>query len=124
MFFSRAPGERWVGRTGITTWDFLIGSFTLDAAIHQLDVSGVVPANAKRSLWYIQGSAPAAGRSFYLGPGDATTNFDCQGLISPGAGVSGQALTHCGHAGNQEISYVGTAAGWADVEIVCLGWWV
>lgn len=41
------PGLRFVGRDVSSAGDFTVGNFTIDAAPHDLDISSIVPANAK-----------------------------------------------------------------------------
>jgi hypothetical protein len=50
MFFSR-KGSRWVERTPPpASHDFVVGDFTTDGNYHDLDLSTIVPANAKEVI--------------------------------------------------------------------------
>ncbi len=47
MFFLKPSGLRYIQRINPTIEDFTINDFTWDGEIHTLDLSGIVPANAK-----------------------------------------------------------------------------
>ena len=61
MFFSRRSGHRFVDRGDSVGVDFSVGDLTIDDAWHDLDLSGVIPVNAKAVILRVECNAPAVG---------------------------------------------------------------
>jgi len=47
MFFSRPAGHKLVDRGDPDAYDYSVGDFTKDGLFHELDLSAIVPSNAK-----------------------------------------------------------------------------
>lgn len=126
MFFSRPAGDKFIQRVNPTVEDFTTTDFTWDGVLHTLDLSTIVPVNAKRVVLsnYIKSDS----EDNYLGfcPVNSDEGWD---MIKTRAQVAN--VNH-----NQEHSvvlstpqtikyiakiYVGTITG---LEVTIIGWWV
>ncbi len=61
MFFVGRVGHRFVDRGDAVGTDFSVGDLTIDDAWHDLDLSGIIPVNAKAVILRVECSSPSAG---------------------------------------------------------------
>ena len=59
MFFSRPAGYKWIDRGEVAVYDKAIGDITADGTYRELDLSAIVPKNAKRISIHFEVKTPA-----------------------------------------------------------------
>ncbi len=122
MLFYKKPGLRFIRRTGVAAFDFQLGDFTQDGTWHQLDLSSIIPRNAKLILIKMLYAAPAAGRFFGLRVYGETYAYNNWGIVTPVGGGQHENNFEIPITGEQSIEYYLPAAGSTTANLVIQGW--
>lgn len=104
--------------------DFNAGDFTQDFAWHELDLSGIIPANAKAVLIGITMINTATGRPLlFRSTGNSNvSNISSQYSQVAGINISCDMVIPINTA--QKIDYLAHPAGWTSIEFIVKGWWL
>lgn len=115
---------KYVDRGYPTTWDKTTGNFTRDGAIHQLDLSAIVPSNAKLVTvrFYVQGST--ANHWAGIGHPNATSVYQLVGVSVTYPSSYGDAQVTVPISSAGIISYLVTGTQVTSVNLVVHGWWI
>lgn len=105
-------------------WDFLIGDFTINDAWHELDLSGIVPANTSAVHLLVTINNTGVGKLIQF---RHTSQVNVNNVASCKLKVAGisdwfdivQALDT-----NRKIDYYVISGGWTFIGIVARGWWL
>jgi len=74
MFFSKPAGYKLVDRGDFDSIDFQEGSFTIDSLWHNLDLSSIIPVNAKFVVLFWKSENSVADVTAYLA-GEGITQY-------------------------------------------------
>lgn len=113
-----------VDRGDPAAWDFIVGNFTRDAAWHDLDLSGIVPAGAKAVAVFGKITTDAVGSVFRLRKNGNANAFNLTELRTTVANVSASYDIITIPDANRVIEYYASVANWFDISLVVKGWWV
>ena len=80
MFSSRRAGDKYVDRGVVAAVDFAVGDFTKDSAWHTLDLSSIIPSNAKKVTVVTRWQDVTAIRSLQF---STTSGASGQNVFSP-----------------------------------------
>lgn len=102
--------------------DFTFGDFTVDNAWHNLDLSGLVPENAKGVNLHCVGSSTNAGEIIYVKPPSHTATFASCSLRSQVAGVHNCFRRFFALDSNRILEYRITGDGWTNIQMSVKAW--
>jgi hypothetical protein len=120
--------EQYVDRGDPSGYDFAVGSFTVDNAWHDLDLSSIVPAEAAGKRVFFLVLAAKTG-----GSGSQALAFRTKGQTNPydqdGISIIDDTIVHRGSFwvecdSNREIQYLVTGSAWSSINFVVRGWMV
>ena len=116
-------GGGYVYRGDPAAVDFAVGDLTTDEAWHTLDLSSIVPANAKAVHLAVFHNPSGTNNSYiYFHHGDATNLIGLMGVRAiNGVGVE-QPVT-CPLNSSREIKYKVKNDSPDDIDITVIGWW-
>lgn len=124
MFFAGRRGHRFVDRGDPASVDFAVGDLTADGDYHDLDLSSIIPKNAKLVLLRL-----VINNAFEL----QTTRFRKNGnsnaiadfyymLLTPNSDMGISAVLPCDENGVIEYN-IGNVA-WASYDVTVAGWFI
>ena len=128
MWFTRAAGiassgSTYVPRLGTSNWDFETGDFTLDGNWNDLDLSDLVPGNAKlvHVLVYLRGTTSSAclGVKSFVDTGTQGTHI----IQAQYTEVTLWANLTIPIGSNGQIKYAELAGSIIGLKITVIGWW-
>jgi hypothetical protein len=104
--------------------DFVVGALTTDGAWHDLDISAIVPSNAKAVLIRMSALTTTAQRVITLKKKGNTNSFNGSRMYTQvvSALITGDFVCPIGTDGLLE--YLATNAIWSTLSIVVKGWWL
>ena len=76
MFFAKRAGSKYVDKGVIVTNQFDIGDLTVDGGYYSLDLSSVIPANAKAVFLSIRIRSTSVNDAFYVMPDLADPGYN------------------------------------------------
>jgi hypothetical protein len=116
-------GDVYVDRGDPSANDFEVGSFTLDTAWHDLDLSGIVTdSDATLVHLYCQLRDDVVGQHFQFRKNGNTNSFNLTGVRTQAAGVWVEYEMCVVLDDNRVVEYRG-AVGINDVNVRIRGWW-
>ena len=125
MIISRhvTPGLQYVNRGDPAAADFTTGTLTADGAWHTLDISAIVPVNAKLVVLRMRAANSAASRTMRVSKVGNVNAFACASMTTNVANIAVEQTTIIDCSG-QHIQYWLTSATWADLGLTVLGWFL
>lgn len=104
--------------------DFAIGDFTIDSAWHDLDLSGIVPSNAKAVAVSLRLRSTLTCKTIYLTKKDYIQgwNVSLHKMNLAGLYEYTDKIVPIGSDG--KLTYYLTAGGWNVVWLTVKGWWL
>ena len=127
FFFKNPPAAGVPGLTyvasGATGYDFTAGSFTKDGAWRALDLSSIIPANAKMIHYRVGFGATATGKAFAIKPLVGDTMFGANVFQTIIANIPENHSGICA-CSSQQVFYMAVSATWSWIDFVILGWFV
>jgi len=122
MFFGRRSGNIFVKRPDtLLAWDFEDTDFTKDNAFHDLDLSGIVPANAKAVMLEMSIVDGVADTYFKLREKGRTDIYACPAVWNPAINVHAQREAIIPVTSDGLIQYQ-VSVGVTDTLVAILGW--
>jgi len=112
----------YVSRGDPAAFDFAKPDLTLDDALHTLDLSGIIPANAKAVHIFMYIVCPGVGTCFWLYATPAVNYLNSLGVTAQIAGIEIDvdgllAVTEAGL-----VEYSGVAVAYTTIQILVKGW--
>ena len=124
MMLSRKPGLRYVSRGDYSANDFTQDTLTHDGAWHLLDLSALVPANAKVVKLLLYANHATAGSQLRMGPYYATSHYDYTASKVYVSSMAVRQYQEFPIDSTRTVFYwLDNLSGW-DVSIDVVGWWV
>jgi len=119
-----AGGMTYVNRGDPSTWDFTVSNFTRDGALHDLDLSSIVPAGAVAVVAKVQIIASASAKTFLLGPNGNVNTYNSAGVTTQVAniGIYGNFLVKL-DAG-RIVHYYATDTNITSINFIVCGWFI
>lgn len=117
-------GLRFVHRSTVAAFDFVIGDFTQDGVWHSKSIATIVPKNAKLMALKMLYTAPAAGRFFGLRVPGITYAYNTYGITSIVAGAQHETNIIMPTTTAQAFEYYLPAAGSTVASLVFQGWFL
>lgn len=124
MFFLRKAGWRFVRRYGIVTEDFTEEDFTLDNTVRSLDLSGIVPKNAKQVRLRISMSATSDGYVLSLGGVNSVGIADMCSFGTQVDNVTLRGMCELNTDTTGMITYTGVTGYITSIHVYVHGWWI
>jgi len=124
MFFSRKAGMQYVNRGDIGVEDFTKANLTANGGWHTLDLSGIIPLNAKLVCLHLYIKYTDYGSQMKINPYGYTlhyTDFTIKTLI---ANDSVRVNVTVPILSPGLIQYKADDVVWTDLEINVAGWWI
>ncbi len=117
---------RWkfVHRGAVAAYDFSAASFTADSTFHSLDVSAIVPKNAKRVRVSLQAAFTGAGKVFAIGEHGVSSVYNMQALRCPVAGAADNGFGEVNIGTDGLIDYYVGGADATQLYLTIIGWWI
>jgi len=113
-----------VDRGDPENYDFLKASFTTDGNMHDLDLSSIVPSNAKAILFLLDISSPIIHREgHFLKKGNNWLRNTC-GLFTQVSNVAIKADMVCPIGSDGYLQYIFADVWWNKIDFVVKGWWL
>ena len=101
--------------------DFAVGDLTTDAAWHDLDLSAIVPVNAKAVILYVQIQAPAQGSIYFRKNGNVNAvNISRAFIQVANIPIAFDFVVPLDQ--NRVVEYTATNIAWNTVTIAIKGW--
>ncbi|KKM89899.1 hypothetical protein LCGC14_1243990 [marine sediment metagenome] len=113
----------YVYRGDPATGDFALVDMTVDGAWHELDLSAIVPSNARAVNLIISGVNAAAYQTFTIKKNGQTNNFNVGGVITPAAGVAGFGNSVISIGSDRKLEYNFNNTTWTGFMLTVMGWW-
>jgi hypothetical protein len=119
----KKPGLKYVRRKDPATYDATQATLTLDAAWHDLDLSSIIPKNAKLVHFRLRVANAATGKHVKLRANGETLEY---AIVDGSIIVVNLAheLTAILECNGQAIEYKADAVAWASIGFVVLGWFL
>ena len=123
MMISRKPGLKYVHRGNPVAYDYDHHTLIRDGAWHTLDLSAIIPANAKLVHLRLGISGSATGSFFRVAKTGVTNGFAMVNLAVQVAYINNEtdAIVDCT---GQQVDYWSSETDYASGWIVVLGWFV
>lgn len=120
---TKKAGLRYVARGDAAAYDFDQTTLTQDGAWHTLDLSAIIPANAKLVHLRLGAAASASGRYLRVSPVGYTLNFAIANVATQVANIINEmdAIVPCS---GQQVQYWTTGSAFASLRFVVLGWFL
>lgn len=103
--------------------DFATHNFTQDNTWHELDLSGIVPADAKGVVVSLLLLNAGVGRYFALRQHGNVNSWNVSGNTIQVANIFYRTDATCPVDGDRHIDYFASAAGWTIINMTVKGWW-
>lgn len=116
-------GVGYEDRGSTTGYDFTQATLTQDTQWNELDLSTIVPENAKAVNIHFRASDATVGRILYVRPHGDTTNTGTCTIRNQVSGVSVGGYFVTGVDSDQKIDYKSNAPGYTTVNFLIKGWW-
>ncbi len=114
-----------VNRGDATAADFSVGSFTRDNAIHQLDLSAIVPAGAVAVFLRVIIQDTAAAKYIMFFPNGETHEYSIDYLNTQVANVPiGMTMGPIALDANRKISYQSNISNGQTLDVTVKGWFI
>jgi len=124
MFFSRATGIQYVDRGDVLNADKIETDLALDGAWHDLDLSAIVPSNAKLILVRLYTKSDSASLSLRFRKKGYSTEYNFSKTYCRAANTGGHYDTHITCNASGIVEYKGDSGNWTSVEFTVGGWWI
>lgn len=123
MFVARKAGLKYVHRGNPLTYDYDQTTLTQDGAWHTLDLSAIIPANAKLVHLRLGASASAAARYLRVAKTGVTGGFATVNVATQVANIINEtdAIVDCV---GQQVDYWTTGAAFASLRFCVIGWFL
>ena len=123
MFLARKPGLRYVHRGTLVAWDYNQSTLIQDGAWHTLDLSAIIPANAKLVDLGLGASASAAGCYFRVMKTGAMSGYGAVNVIPqvPNIIIDTEAIVDCT---GQQVDYLISEAVFTTLRFCVIGWFL
>lgn len=121
MFLARKPGLRYISRGDPAAYDYTQAMLTIDSGWHTMDLSSVIPANAKLVKIRAVISNTAASKELRLREVGLTNDVVAEHLWS----ISGFVIvdkTFDIPCIGQQVEYYVTAGAWNTIGVAVVGW--
>lgn len=113
-----------VDRGDPAAWDYTLNDFTRDAAWHDLDLSGIVPAGAKAIAVFMKIKSNVVGSNLRLRTNGNVNTSNLTELKTQVANVIISFDVVTIPDGNRVVEYYASLAVWTDISLIVKGWWV
>ncbi len=112
-----------VDRGDATGWDYTEADFIEDSNWHELDLSGIVPANAKAVSVYLKFRATAANRIGQFRKFGNTNAYNVSGLSTQVANIDKWGVLTVALSTDHKIDYFFTTGTYPYIRFLVKGWW-
>ena len=123
MFLARKPGLKYASRGDPAAYDYTQATLTIDSGWHTMDLSAIIPANAKLVKLRAVISKTDSSKELRLREAGLTNDIVAEHLWS----ITGFIIvdkTFDIPCGGQQVEYYVTAGVWNTIGIVVVGWWL
>jgi len=103
-------------------WDFQIGDFITDATYRDLDLSGIVPIDAKAVVLSCRIRNNASGQQFIFRPNGLVNSFTAERLYTQAAAVYIGYVFIIALDVGRVIEYYGVNTTWTVIDVCVVGW--
>ncbi|GAH91455.1 unnamed protein product [marine sediment metagenome] len=124
MFAFANMGEKFVSRGDYSSSDFTFESYITDYVWRELDLTGIVPANATMVMINMQIKGSGIGESMMLSPYGYTNRWWHPQINIQAANVAMSAVAILPLFGVPKVQYRITPNGWSVLKTDVLGWWI
>lgn len=123
MFLARKPGLRYVHRGNPVAYDYDETTLTQNGAWHTLNLSAIVPANAKLVHLRLGASASASGRYFRVAKTGFVGVYATVNVATQVANIINEtdAIVDCV---GQQVDYWTTGAAFVALRFCVIGWFL
>jgi hypothetical protein len=123
MMLAKKPGLKYVARGDPAAYDADQTTLTLDGAVHVLDLSSVIPVNAKVVHLRLRAANAATGKHVKLFKHGVVNSFAIMdsSIIVVNLAHEQTGILDCS---GQHIDYKIDAVAWSAIGIVVLGWFL
>lgn len=123
MMISRKGGLSYVNRAEQSAYDYNQSTLTKDGAWHTLNLSAIVPANAKLVLLRVGAAYTAAGYYFRISKAGQPGPFSWADIATQAANIVNEqtVLVDCS---GQQIQYWCSAVSFSSLRLLVLGWFL
>lgn len=122
MFFARRAGDRIVDRGDVGGYDVLMAALTLDNEWHNLDLSSILPTNAKWVRLRAQANSMTAPESLMFRRKGNTNNINVDGVFIAVESTDTNAWPLIKVGNDGIIEYCGTVGTWYSIYITVIQW--
>ena len=122
MFSLRPSGLRRIYRGDLNAWDAAIGDVTLDGSWNELDLSAILPVNAKWVTLVADINSPGAGNHFKTRKKGNTNAYNTTNTYTPVAGQPVSDVITVPVGADGIIEYWGNNVAWTVCNIYVMYW--
>jgi hypothetical protein len=123
MFLARKPGLKYISRGDPVAYDYTQATITIDSGWHTMDLSAIIPANAKLVKLRAVISKTDVSQELRLREAGLTNDVVAEHLWSIAGFVIVDKTFDIPCVG-QQVEYYATAGVWNTIGIVVVGWWL
>ena len=123
MLLVRKPGLKFMWRGDHADWDFATGAFTQDGALHELDLSAIVPGKAKLVQVRLNVVGSSSGKLCALTSADNTTVYHLSGVTCCVASVVNRGTVTVPISKTGIVKSYADTSGFSGIYANVLGWW-
>jgi len=123
MFLAHKPGLKYVNRAEQSDYDYDKDTLTVDGYWHVLDLSAIVPANAKVVLLRVGVGYDMRGKFIRISKAGQTNVYSCFEVTTQVAGTRFEDTTLVDCTG-QQIQYLASAGVPMWLYLIVLGWFL
>jgi len=112
-----------VDRSDPAAWNFTLADFTTDGNWHELDLSGIIPANAKAAALSLMVADDVVNSSVRLRRPGQTYDYNCSEIVTMVADtpIVGDFVTAL--SDNRKIEYRTSPVTFNGIILTVKGWW-
>ncbi len=112
----------YIDRGSTAAYDFDQTVLIQDGGWHDLDLSGIIPENAKAVILHFRGLDAAVGRTLNVRPKNTTTVIGTCTVRNQVANISIGLHATIGVGADRKIQYRSAAPGFAEINFLVRGW--
>lgn len=123
MLLVKKPGLKYVARGDPSAYDFSQSTLTQDSAWHSMDLSAIIPANAKLVHLALGAAHATPGRYFKVRKPGLSNDFAVANVATQATNIVNtlDAIVPCV---SQAVEYFATSGTFVSLRVVVLGWFV